>query len=301
MIVKPRYTLRTVLVMTNEITQSDQSAVEEYLRKTSTGAALGNLDASDMKPPRLKVLAGMSPEIIDGVPGAQVGKFWITLLAQNLGDSVTGSLILPRRTYQVWAPRGAGMDQKGPLATSSDGIHWDQPDQEFEVRFPMNPKVYKWKIGKLVTDYKADLFGSQQPENKSSKPIATKTYDMLWLIDLPDGRKQLCIFTASRTGVTPTTTFAATLKTHDVDHYYQRYQITTKKFSGPTGDPYFSFEYRFLGKITSIAEAQFNRALYEQYVKTGFAADMDEEEVKPARAETGPRDFAPLEDEIPFA
>jgi hypothetical protein len=293
--------------MSNEITVPDQRAVQEYLRKHSTGASLGNIDASDLKPPRLKVLAGQSPEITDGTPGAVAGNFWMTVLNKNLGPSVTGTPILLRKSFQVWAPRATGADQKGPLATASDGIHWDQPDQTFEVRFSMNPTIYKWRIGKLVTDFGADKFGSQQPENKSSKPIATRTYDVLWLIDLPDGRKQLCVFTSSRTGLVPTQNFVSTAKAVGVDHFYQRYRIVVQRKTGPTGDPYFTYEYQYIGELGSVAEAEFTRTLYEQYVKTGFVVDMEAEAADIAterHTEGGPRDFAPLEDEaqdIPFA
>ena len=88
--------------------------------------------------------------MIDGVPGAQPGNFWVTILNQKLGQSVTGSPILLRKTYQVWQPKTPGSDQKGPLATASDGINWDVPYQSFDVKFYGNPRVYTWKLGKTV-------------------------------------------------------------------------------------------------------------------------------------------------------
>jgi hypothetical protein len=252
------------------------------MRKASTGVKIGNIDGSDLKPPRLKILAGMSPEIMDGVQGASVGKFWMTILNKNLGDSVTGSLILLRKSYQVWAPRGGVVlkggtgDTKGPLATATDGINWDQPDQVFEVRFQSAPTVYKWKIGKLVSDYRANKFGSSQDDDPRSKPIATLTYDMLWAIDLP-GRKQQCVFTASRTGVQPTQNFVSTVMEMGVDQFYQRYRIVAQKKTGPTGDPYFTFEFQHIGNIQNEAEGAAMRALYEQYSKSGFITDMEAE------------------------
>jgi hypothetical protein len=271
-------------IMSNELTERTESGgVPDWMRKASTGVKIGNIDASDLKPPRLKILAGMSPEIMDGVPGAQVGKFWMTILNRNLGDSVTGSMILLRKSYHVWAPRGGSVlkgavgDQKGPLATSSDGIHWDQPNQTFEVRHQGNPSVYTWKIGKLVSDYKANKFGTSQEDDPRSKPIATLTYDMLWAIDLPNGRKQQCVFTASRTGVQPTQNFISTAMEMGVDQFYQRYRIVAQKKTGPTGDPYFTFEYQNIGVIQDQAEGAAMRALYEQYSKSGFITDMEGE------------------------
>jgi hypothetical protein len=270
--------------MSNELTEKSVGGVPDWMRKASTGVKIGNIDASDLKPPRLKILAGMSPEVIEGTPGATVGHFWMTILNRSLGPSVTGSLILLRKSYHVWAPRGgsvAGVDQKGPLATATDGVHWDQPNQKWEVKFQGNPTVYEWKIGKLVTDFKADKFGSGQDDDPRSKPIATLTYDSLWLVDIGEGKKQLAVFTASRTGVQPTTNFISTMMMMvGVDHFYQRYRIVSKKLTGPTGDPYFSFEYQHIGNIQDETEGAAVRALYEQYSKSGFVVDLGEEAEK---------------------
>ena len=182
--IKRHYSLKEVQQMANELTEPRSTNISEFLRKESTGASFGNIDASDLKPPQLKVLAGQSPEVTDGVPGALPGNFWITILNQNLGPSVVGSPILLRKTYQVWAPKAPGSDQKGPLAVASDGINWDVPDQSFDIKFPGNPRTYVWKLGRTVSETGAHKFGSSQDDDKSSKPIATLTYDVLWLIDL---------------------------------------------------------------------------------------------------------------------
>ena len=227
---------------------------------------------------------------MDGAPGARPGDFWLTILALNLGQQVIGTPIFRRKTYQVWAPRGAGNEQKGPLATSTDGIHWDQPDQTFDIKFFGNPKTYKWRIGKLVTDYGADKFGSQQPENKSSKPIATLTYNVLWLIDLPNGAKQLCVFTSSKTGATPTQTFFATAETKGIDYIYQRWRIISDKRQGPTGDPYYSYVYQYAGHLMTNEECDYTAALNKQYAESGFVVDAgDEGAMEDARPAPGQR------------
>jgi hypothetical protein len=296
--------------MSNELTNRESTGVPDWMRAASTGSKIGNIDASDLKPPRLKILAGMSPEVIEGTPGATVGHFWMTILNRSLGPSVTGSLILLRKSYHVWAPRGGSVvgameQQKGPLATATDGVHWDQPNQKWEVKFQGNPTVYGWQIGKLVSDFRADKFGSSQDDDPRSKPIATLTYDSLWLVDIGEGKKQLAVFTASRTGEQPTTNFISTMMMMGVDHFYQRYRIVSKKLTGPTGDPYFSFEYQHIGNIQDQAEGAAVRALYEQYSKSGFVVDLGEEAEKiqenkrPYEPSKGHDDMAD-EDQIPF-
>ena len=285
--------------MSNDIsTFKPTDGVPDFLRKMSTGTSFGNIDASDLKPPRLKVLAGQSPEVLDGVPGALPGNFWVTILNQNLGQSVVGSPILLRKSYQVWAPKTPGSEQKGPLASASDGINWDVPNQSFEVKFYGNPRTYTWKIGRTVAETGAHKFGSSQDDDPKSKPIATLTYDVLWLIDLPNGAKQLVVFTAKSSGVKPTQTFISTTQAKGIDQFYQRYRIVVQKKSGPTGDPYFTFDYQFVDLIENEDQAKAMRGIYDQYVKSGFVAEHDDhdETPTPKRAARATID----DDDIPF-
>ena len=307
--IKPHLTFREVQAMANDIEPARSTNVSEFLRKQSTGASFGNIDASDLKPPQLKLLAGQSPEVTDGIPDARPGNFWITILNQNLGPSVTGSPILLRKTYQVWAPKAPGSDQKGPLAVASDGINWDVPNQSFDIKFPGNSRTYVWKLGRTVVEAGAHKFGSSQEDDKSSKPIATLTYDVLWLIDLPNGQKQLCVFKSARTGVKPTQNFISTVKTQGIDQFYQRYRIVVQRKTGPTGDPYFAYDYQFVGEVESVADAKALRALYDQYAKSGFVADVvDEADIQATRTPEGTHGgFVPDrearhddEDSIPF-
>jgi hypothetical protein len=291
--------------MSNDLSTHEDAGVPAWAREKSTGASFGNIDASDLKPPRLKVLAGQSPEVMNQMPGAVPGNFWLTILNLNLGNAVTGTPILLRKSYQLWAPKVPGSEQKGPLATASDGMHWDIPDQVFEVRFPGNPRLYKWHTKKTVFENHLHKFGSSQDDNPSSKPAATLTYDILWLIDLPGDRKQLCVFTSARTGVTPTQTFISTTRAMGIDQFYQRYRIGVQRKTGPTGDPYFTYDYQYIGALKSIEDGVQTRALYDQYSKSGFLTDADDvagasempASSPPRRSAQTPADDV---DEIPF-
>lgn len=289
--------------MPNELVERTEAGVPAWMRKASTGVSIGNVDASDLKPPRLKLLAGQSPEIMDGAPGAAVGKFWMTIHNVNLGEAVTGSLVLLKKSYQLWAPKMPGNEQKGPLATASDAIHWDVPSQVFEVKFPqaMGGGTEVWVTKRTVLENGMSKFGSSRPGDPKSKPAATLTYDMLWVVDMPDGSKQLCVFTAARTGATPTQNFISTVKAKGVDQFYQRYQIVSQKKAGPTGDPYFTFEYHFLDTNMSEADGAAMRGLYDQYAKSGFVTDL-KDEVDEAHRNSRPNGPAPTgdTDDIPF-
>jgi hypothetical protein len=305
---KPRYRLKEGMyrIMTTDVTKPESSSVPDWMRRASTGASIGNIDASDLKPPRLMVLAGQSPAVMNGTPGANPGNFWVSILNLNLGQQVTGTPILLRKTYQLWAPKAPGSDQKGPLASASDGIHWDIPNQTFDIKFPGNPRPYKWHIKKTVFENRMHKFGSSMDDDPSSKPAATLTYDVLWLIDLPNGGKQLCVFTNARTGVTPTQNFISTTRAIGVDQYFQRYRIVVQRKTGPTGDPYFTYEYQYIGNLQTEEEGKFTRSLYDQYSKSGFITDFEGEADDintERRTEGGPRDFTQqqeTEDDIPF-
>lgn len=290
--------------MPNEIAERATS-IPDWMRKASTGTKLGNIDGSDLKPPRLKLLAGMSPEIMGSTPGAYVGQFWLTILNKNLGPTVVGTPILLKKSYAVWAPRMAGAEGRGPLAMASDGIHWDNPNQEFEVVFPreMGGGKETWKIGKTVFENRTHKFGSSRPGDPKSKPIATLTYDMLWVVDMPDGRRQLCVWQSTRTGVTPTQNFISTCQAkieEGVDQFYQRYRIVAVKKAGPSGDPYFTYDYWFEGTLDDEEDGKRMRAIFDSYSKSGFVTDMGDEaeDIYTARSEGKKRDID--DDEIPF-
>ena len=113
---------------------------------------------------------------------------------------------------------------------------------------------------------------------------------------MPDGRKQLVVFTSARTGTKPTQTFISTTKAMGIDQFYQRYRIVVQKKAGPTGDPYFAYDYQYVGEIEDMADAKVMRSLYDQYGKSGFIVDTGAEDdgdtasasFKPRReAETG--------------
>ena len=301
--IKEHLSYKDAFPMANDLTEPRPANISEFLRKESSGASFGNIDASDLKPPQLKLLAGQSPEVTDGVPGAVPGNFWLTILNLNLGQSVVGSPILLRKSYQVWAPKAQGSDQKGPLAVASDGVNWDIPNQSFEVRFPNNPRIYTWNLGRTVAETGAHKFGSSQIDDKGSKPIATLTYDILFLIDLPNGQKQLCVFKAARTGVKPTQNFISTVKAMGIDQMYQRYRIVVQRKTGPTGDPYFSFDYQYVGEVETIEDAKMLRSIYDNYAKSGFVTDPSHDDDVPSSKATS--DFVPDReprdiDDIPF-
>ena len=102
----------------------------------------------------------------------------------------------------------------------------------------------------------AHEFGSSQDDDPKSKPIATLTYDVLWLNDFPNGQERLVVFTAKSSGVSPTRTFISTTQAKGIDQFYQRYRIVVQKKPRTSGDPYFTFDSRFVDLIENEDQAK---------------------------------------------
>ena len=281
--------------MTNDLAKTEAGGVPDWARKASKGIHTDNLSSSDFSPPRLKLLAGQSPEVMQGVPGAAPGNFWLTILNKNLGQSVTGTPIYRHVSYNLWSP---SREQKAPLATASDGIHWDQPNQIFEVRYPNSSQTYVWKTKRTVEESGLAEFGSSQPDNPKSKPAASLTYDFLWMIDVPDRGKVLCAWTSSVSGIKATKNFNSTVESVGIDMCLQRYRIIMERATGPTNDVYFTYNYQHIGTIDEADVDQF-QALAARYAKVKFVSDQADD-VKTENTKRDIPDTSADVDEIPF-
>ena len=190
-----------------------------------------------------------------------------------------------RKTYQVWAPRdGTVAGYESYKATARGGVGWKQwwdvPNLAFEVKFAKNPRIYTWKLGKTVAETGAHKFGSSQDDDSSSKPIATKTFDVLWLIDMPNRSKQLVVFRSSKTGQKPTENMANAVIAKGIASFLQRWRIVVTKPQGPTGDTYFAYGYQYVEEVRD-EDAQSMRDLYDRYRSSGFISDPAEHDDAP--------------------
>lgn len=129
------------------------SAVPSFLEKGSKRGT-ETLTAEDMVIPRLYILQGTHSDELQA--GHRMGTFYHNVLETTLADEDTDDKeltlipILTRIQYTLWNPRHMG---GGALATASDGVNWDVPNQEFKVR-PKKDDPYEitWKIGKIVKE-----------------------------------------------------------------------------------------------------------------------------------------------------
>ena len=268
--------------MSNEIVNRDQN-LPAWMKAKSTGAVLGNLDASDIKPPEVKLLQATSPECAEQ-PNAVAGSFWLTGQNINLGPEIAPATpIILHKSYVLWNPTKS-LDSKLPLAVASDGIHWDIPNQTFEVYFPNNRTPYKWATKRTVAESRLDQFGSSRPEDPRSTPAASMTYQMLWAFHLPDGRPQLGVITNSRTGIKPMKELLGMIDGKGVDHFFQRFRIQAIRISLRPGEYFFGYKYFAVDNSDmSEAEGDSYKALHERFRKAGFSTSMADEADVPSQ------------------
>ena len=123
--------------MSNDITETEtKENVPAWMRSKSTGASIGNLSASDIKPPEIKLLQATSPEAAEQ-PGARAGEFWLTGQNINPGPEDHRHADHPQAQFRPLEPdpvarlQGAAGDGVGrhPLGHPGSGFRDPLPQQ----------------------------------------------------------------------------------------------------------------------------------------------------------------------------
>ena len=278
---KPRYILKEGKpVMATDIIPASKSALPAHLQGKPKNVNWGDIDPRQRMLPRIKLLQATSPECADYPGQAVAGQFWHTTLTESMGGELLGIPIMRRQTYNLWAPRVVG-DDRGILARARDFTHWDPPDGVFEVRFPMNPKVYVWKTARTVRESGLDQFGSSRPDDPKSPPAATLTFEVLWF--LPDFNT-LALTLNTRSGVKAARQLFAMVDAKPTNPFFQRYKICAVRNVGPTNETYYGYRYRGDG-YTDPELSAITEPMFAAWKDVAFAS-ADEDEDIDAGAET---------------
>jgi hypothetical protein len=259
--------------MAQDIVNTRDAGVPDYLRDMMKREKIGNLDESDRIVPRLQLLQAISPEVTE-YENAKPGTFWHNLAGENLGSTLMAVPIVVRKSFVLWAPRG---DERGILARSMDCVHWDQPNAEFTVKPKGSPKSITWKTMGSVAESKLDKFGSSIPEDPNSLPAASLTYHTLWFLpEFPDYSPVVMINT--RSSIKPTQQLYDRINLRPVAHYAQQWEIGVKADKGAAG-PYFNYVYKSAG-YPEREVAEICQMLYQKYHAGDWKAN-DERELDP--------------------
>lgn len=264
--------------MTTEIAKTNDSALPEHLRQGKQ-ASFGNIDASDLIIPRVKLLQAVSEEV-QAFDNAKIGVFWHTLMEQNLGDKLRIIPLILRKEITLWAPRG---DERGVLARSTDCVNWDDgyANLELEVKVKGQPQPLKYFTDRNVAASRLAEFGSSVPGDPQSRPAASLTYKMMFCFpDFKEIGPAIVINTRSSAKVAKG--LISKIELRPVDHYGQVYVMGTTDEKGDEG-PYKGYSYTADG-YANADDYKWAANLYEKYKplewKTNEETDADAGESK---------------------
>lgn len=245
-------------------------------------AKFGNIDTTrDLIIPRVKLLQAISPEVAElSLPGAAPGQFWHTIAAEPMGDKLKAVPLLFRASIVLWAPRN---DDRGILARSSDGVHWDSgfANLEFEVKPKGAPKPIKINTGERVAssfvvgqDDGPSLadFGSSVPGDPKSAPMASLTYQfMFWFPDFVEYSPAIVINT--RSSVRAAKQLISKIELRPVDSFGQVYEIGVTDERGDEG-PYKGYSYTAAGYVDE-QQLEITRGLYDRFADADWKANEE--------------------------
>lgn len=261
--------------MANELAKTAIAGhqLPDFLKGKTAQHRMGNLDNSDLIIPRVKILQAIDP-LVTEFDNAKAGNFWHTLRQENLGPSILGIPITTRKSFLLWAPRG---DERGILARSMDGIHWDPPNAEFTVKPKDSPHPITWRTAPTVAESGLAEFGSSIPGDPGSKPAAALNYETLW--HLPEHDTNVLIIN-TRSAVSVYKHLYSAIFDRKLDSFYQVFTITTSLEKSANG-PYFNYKYLSAGFVQDPVLGKNMEDLHAQMKEAKFRAD-DEEADTPA-------------------
>lgn len=238
------------------------------------------LNSGDFLVPSLYMLQKQNPEVDQGF---QAGKLYHNILEKTLEDTEGENLlsfvpIMVRIEYTLWNPRHLG---GGMLAKASDGVHWDKPGLEVQIKVgKKDPYIETWKIGTKVEDLtmkpgedgKPTLsvgnFGSSDIRVEDSAPAATKAYVVLAMSPTHmDLGPFVLRFQKTSEGVARK--MNQRIRTAGVDSFGQVFKLGTEFIDKGEEEQY----YRYLTKAAGFVQDEVMFAEFERQYKLFAALD----------------------------
>lgn len=271
--------------MSTELTHASGASMPDFL-KTGKTEQVGNINSTDKIIPRIKLLQAISPEVTD-FDDAKAGEFFHTIAGHTIGKSIRAVPLLIRKTYALWTPRN---DDRGLLARSSDGIHWDDwqeadgSPKQFKVKPKGSPHEVTYTLARTVAESGLDQFGTSIPGDNNSAPAAALTYQMLWyFLDHPDLSPAIIINT--RSSVKKAKLLISKIEGRPVNHYGQVFNIGIKQEKGDEG-PFYNYDYSADGYLQDADLYKELEGLY-QTLKTESWRPNDEGDEEAATGDAG--------------
>ncbi len=255
--------------------------VPQFMKKTEGGGdGFIGIDKEDLELPRLKLIQGISEEKTNF--NVKEGEFFHNVLEEGLGPELKVIPIILQKAFVLWSPRHEG---QGILARSNDGVHWTPSEGEFEVSpiKEMPKKKVIWKLAPTVAESGLAEFGSSVPDDGSSRPAATKQYNMLcYLPDFPEASP--CVITLQRSGIKIGRKLISKLKVatanKGIDLFGVQLTMSSTLSTNSDDQQYHTFKFDIDGFVEDKAVYDMCGSMFDVYTKSGFAVKLDSEEVE---------------------
>lgn len=243
--------------------QAPGAVVPDYLSKYA-GQGVEDIDKDCIVIPRIKLLQSLSPEVTEG--GGKSGDFFHAVAEEAMGDTVVMVPIYVTTSYLLWRPR---KDGGGILARAIDGIHWDRPNQDFEVKIDGGKKV-TWNTGDTVQAGGLGEFGTSDPDDQNSPPAATRMINVITVFpEHPDLSPALISLNKSSEKVGKN--FCSKLAIGRAPAWGRMFEMSSFMDNNASNDKYYNFKFKSAGFIDDKSVDEY-RSLYEHFKSLNFKA-----------------------------
>jgi len=240
------------------------NAIPDWMRQDA-GKGTEAISAADIEIPRLKLLQAINPEI-EQFDEAKVGHFWHSISEESLGSTVKVVILLVDQRFILWRPRWEG---GGILARADDGVHWNPPNQDFDVQPVKGVKTKAtWSTKRTVEESGLAEWGSSQPGDPNSQPAATKMYNLL--VAFPE-RPDLGfgIVTLQRAGIKVARKLMGKLKITQAPSFGILFDMSSTEEEGQEG-PYRNYSFRAAGFVEDQEQYLAFKSAHERFKAEGI-------------------------------
>jgi len=242
-------------------------SVPDYL-KEHAGQGIEDVDKSVIIVPRIKLLQALSPEVAEG--DEKSGDFFHTVAEESLGDKIFMVPIYISTSYIMWRPR---KDGGGILARALDGVHWDCPDTEFEVKLDSGAHV-TWHTGKTVQQSGLMNFGTSDPDDRNSAPAATMMINIITVFpDHLDLSPSLVSLSKSSEKVGKQ--FCSKIAIANAPSWGRKFEMYSFLDQNKNGDKFYNFKFRAAGFVEEKESVSYKET-YEHFRSQRFKASDEE-------------------------
>jgi hypothetical protein len=265
----------------NLVASGGGAVVPAYLKGHSSG--MEEIGQDDVATPRLVLLQALSPELEEH-DGAKAGEFWHSGVEQSMGASIKIVPLLVQRRYVLWRPRPEG----GILTRSSDGVRWDNPNGEWQVKINKGSKTVTWRTRPTVAESGLADWGSSDPDNPDSQPAATLQYVIPCLVE---GSFDLgpAVLTLQRSGVKVAKKLLGRLKIVRAPIYGLTIPMQSVKEQSADG-PYYNVKFGSFGFVEE-SDFEVTSQLHEAFKKTGVVVKDEDKDSESAPDHAENADF----------